>query len=307
MSKNIAIKINNLSKIYKNQKTYSLDNISLEIKSGIIFGLLGPNGAGKSTIINILADLVYKTSGSIEILGKDYSKELNEIKPRIGIVPQELNMDPFFTPFELLELQAGLYGVPREKRQTNKILKLLALEDKADAYARTLSGGMKRRLLIAKAMVHDPEILILDEPTAGVDVELRQTLWNNIRSLKTQGKTIIITTHYLHEAENLCDEIAIINKGKLLVLDETKKIKSKMNYKKITIEHDNSKIIDKDIFKNLKISLIEDVNNLTIEYDPKLVNHQNLLQKLASLKINIKDIKIEDNDFEELFIKLINK
>ena len=307
MSKNIAIKINNLSKIYKNQKTYSLDNISLEIKSGIIFGLLGPNGAGKSTIINILADLVYKTSGSIEILGKDYSKELNEIKPRIGIVPQELNMDPFFTPFELLELQAGLYGVPREKRQTNKILKLLALEDKADAYARTLSGGMKRRLLIAKAMVHDPEILILDEPTAGVDVELRQTLWNNIRSLKTQGKTIIITTHYLHEAENLCDEIAIINKGKLLVLDETKKIKSKMNYKKITIEHDNSKIIDKDIFKNLKISLIKDVNNLTIEYDPKLVTHQNLLQKLASLKINIKDIKIEDNDFEELFIKLINK
>lgn len=307
MSENIAIKINNLSKIYKNQKTYSLDNISLEIKSGIIFGLLGPNGAGKSTIINILADLVYKTSGSIEVLGKDYSKELNEIKPRIGIVPQELNMDPFFTPFELLELQAGLYGVPKEKRQTKKILKLLALEDKADAYARTLSGGMKRRLLIAKAMVHDPEILILDEPTAGVDVELRQTLWDNIRSLKTQGKTIIITTHYLHEAENLCDEIAIINKGKLLVLDETKKIKSKMNYKKITIEHDDSNVIDTDIFKDLKISFIKSINSLTIEYDPKLVTHQNLLQKLAGLQINIKDIKIEDNDFEELFIKLINK
>lgn len=307
MSENIAIKINNLSKIYKNQKTYSLDNISLEIKSGIIFGLLGPNGAGKSTIINILADLVYKTSGSIEVLGKDYSKELNEIKPRIGIVPQELNMDPFFTPFELLELQAGLYGVPKEKRQTKKILKLLALEDKADAYARTLSGGMKRRLLIAKAMVHDPEILILDEPTAGVDVELRQTLWDNIRSLKTQGKTIIITTHYLHEAENLCDEIAIINKGKLLVLDETKKIKSKMNYKKITIEHDDSKVIDTDIFKDLKISFIKGINSLTIEYDPKLVTHQELLQKLAGLQINIKDIKIEDNDFEELFIKLINK
>lgn len=307
MSENIAIKINNLSKIYKNQKTYSLDNISLEIKSGIIFGLLGPNGAGKSTIINILADLVYKTSGSIEVLGKDYSKELNEIKPRIGIVPQELNMDPFFTPFELLELQAGLYGVPKEKRQTKKILKLLALEDKADAYARTLSGGMKRRLLIAKAMVHDPEILILDEPTAGVDVELRQTLWDNIRSLKTQGKTIIITTHYLHEAENLCDEIAIINKGKLLVLDETKKIKSKMNYKKITIEHDDSNVIDTDIFKDLKISFIKSINSLTIEYDPKLVTHQELLQKLAGLQINIKDINIEDNDFEELFIKLINK
>ena len=268
---------------------------------------MGPNGAGKSTIINILADLVYKTSGSIEVLGKDYSKELNEIKPRIGIVPQELNMDPFFTPFELLELQAGLYGVPKRKKANKKILKLLALEDKADAYARTLSGGMKRRLLIAKAMVHDPEILILDEPTAGVDVELRQTLWDNIRSLKTQGKTIIITTHYLHEAENLCDEIAIINKGKLLVLDETKKIKSKMNYKKITIEHDDSNVIDTDIFKDLKISFIKGINSLTIEYDPKLVTHQELLQKLAGLQINIKDINIEDNDFEELFIKLINK
>ena len=200
MLNNIAIKIENLSKIYKNQNDYSLENISLEIKSGIIFGLLGPNGAGKSTLINILADLVYKTSGSIEVLGKDYSKELNAIKPHIGIVPQELNMDPFFTPYELLELQAGLYGVPKEKRRTNEILKLLALEHKADAYARTLSGGMKRRLLIAKAMVHDPDILVLDEPTAGVDVELRQTLWENIKLLKSQGKTIIITTHYLHEA-----------------------------------------------------------------------------------------------------------
>ena len=225
MSENIAIKIINLSKIYKKQKSYSLDHISLEIKSGIIFGLLGPNGAGKSTLINILADLVHKTSGTINILGMNHEIELNSIKPRIGIVPQELNMDPFFTPAELLELQAGLYGVPKNKRQTKKILRLLALEDKADSYARTLSGGMKRRLLIAKAMVHDPDILILDEPTAGVDVELRQTLWENIKLLKDQGKTIIITTHYLHEAESLCDEIAIINNGKLLVSDKTDKIK----------------------------------------------------------------------------------
>ena len=304
-----SIEAKNVNKIYfKNSKEIkALIDFDIQIKRGSIHGLLGPNGAGKSTFINILGGLVKKNTGNIKICGIDIDKNLKLAKFKIGIVPQELNIDPFFTPFELLELQAGLYGVPREKRQTNKILKLLALEDKADAYARTLSGGMKRRLLIAKAMVHDPEILILDEPTAGVDVELRQTLWNNIRSLKTQGKTIIITTHYLHEAENLCDEIAIINKGKLLVLDETKKIKSKMNYKKITIEHDNSKIIDKDIFKNLKIPLIKDVNKLTIEYDPKLVTHQNLLQKLASLKINIKDIKIEDNDFEELFIKLINK
>ena len=307
MKENIAITINNLSKIYKNQKSYSLDNISLEIKSGIIFGLLGPNGAGKSTLINILADLVYKTSGTIKIFGKDYSKELYEIKPRIGIVPQELNMDPFFTPYELLELQAGLYGVPKEKRQTKKILSLLALEDKSDAYARTLSGGMKRRLLIAKAMVHDPEILVLDEPTAGVDVELRQTLWENIKSLKTQGKTIIITTHYLHEAENLCDEIAIINKGKLLIADKTKNIKSKMNFKKIIIEHDNSTTIKDDAFNDLDISFRDHNGYITIEYDPSIISHQELLTRLVKLKISIKDIKIEDNNLEEIFIKLVNE
>ncbi len=307
MNENIAITINNLSKIYKNQKSYSLDNISLKIKSGIIFGLLGPNGAGKSTLINILADLVYKTSGTIKIFGKDYSKELYEIKPRIGIVPQELNMDPFFTPYELLELQAGLYGVPKEKRQTKKILSLLALEDKSDAYARTLSGGMKRRLLIAKAMVHDPEILVLDEPTAGVDVELRQTLWENIKSLKTQGKTIVITTHYLHEAENLCDEIAIINKGKLLIADKTKNIKSKMSFKKIVIEHGNSTIIKDDTFNDLNVSFRNHNNHITIEYDPSIISHQELLTRLVKLKINIKDIKIEDNNLEEIFIKLVNE
>ena len=293
MKENIAIKINNLSKIYKNQKKYSLDNISLEIKSGIIFGLLGPNGAGKSTFIKILDDLVYKTSGTINIFGKDYSKELYEIKPRIGIVPQELNMDPFFTPYELLELQAGLYGVPKEKRLTKKILSLLALEDKSDAYARTLSGGMKRRLLIAKAMVHDPEILVLDEPTAGVDVELRQTLWENIKSLKTQGKTIIITTHYLHEAEYLCDEIAIINKGKLLIADKTKNIKSKMNFKKIIIEHGNSTTIKDDIFNDLDISFKNHNGLIAIEYDPSIISHQEVLTRLVKLKIDIKDIKID--------------
>ena len=307
MKETIAITINNLSKIYKNQKKYSLDNISLEIKSGIIFGLLGPNGAGKSTLINILADLVYKTSGTINIFGKDYSKELYEIKPRIGIVPQELNMDPFFTPYELLELQAGLYGVPKEKRQTKKILSLLALEDKSDAYARTLSGGMKRRLLIAKAMVHDPEILVLDEPTAGVDVELRQTLWENIKSLKAQGKTIIITTHYLHEAENLCDEIAIINKGKLLIADKTKNIKSKMNFKKIIIEHGNSTTIKDDIFDDLDISFSNHDGHIAIEYDPSIISHQEVLTRLVKLKINIKDIKIEENNLEEIFIKLVNE
>ena len=177
MSKNIAIKINNLSKIYKNQKRYSLDKISLEIKSGIIFGLLGPNGAGKSTFINILADLVRKSKGDIKILENDHATNLKKVKSLMGIVPQELNIDPFFTPFELLEIHAGLYGVPKNERHTMEILRMLALEDKAHVYARTLSGGMRRRLLIAKAMVHDPAILILDEPTAGVDVELRTNLW----------------------------------------------------------------------------------------------------------------------------------
>ena len=307
MSKNIAIKIINLSKIYKKQKSYSLDHISLEIKSGIIFGLLGPNGAGKSTLINILADLVRKTSGTINILGMDHEIELNSIKPRIGIVPQELNMDPFFTPAELLELQAGLYGVPKNKRQTKKILRLLALEDKADSYARTLSGGMKRRLLIAKAMVHDPDILILDEPTAGVDVELRQTLWENIKLLKDQGKTIIITTHYLHEAESLCDEIAIINNGKLLVSDKTDKIKSKMNYKKIIIEHDDKKRIDIQVFNNLNINIKEETKKFSLEYDPKKIDHSDLLLKIKNLDIVIKDIKTEEANLEKVFIKLVNE
>ncbi len=306
MTKNIAIKIVNLSKIYQKQKSYSLDRVSLEIKSGIIFGLLGPNGAGKSTLINILADLVHKTSGTINILGMDHEKELNSIKPRIGIVPQELNMDPFFTPAELLELQAGLYGVPKNKRQTKKILKLLALEDKADSYARTLSGGMKRRLLIAKAMVHDPDILILDEPTAGVDIELRQTLWENIKLLKIQGKTIIITTHYLHEAESLCDEIAIINNGKLLISDKTDKIKSKMNYKKIIIEHDDKKRIDIQVFKNLNINIKEEIKKFSLEYDPKKIDHSNLLLKIKNLDIVIKDIKTEEANLEKVFIKLVN-
>ena len=228
MKENIAITINNLSKIYKNQKSYSLDNISLEIKSGIIFGLLGPNGAGKSTLINILADLVYKTSGTIKIFGKDYSKELYEIKPRIGIVPQELNMDPFFTPYELLELQAGLYGVPKEKRQTNKILNLLALEDKSDAYARTLSGGMKRRLLIAKAMVHDPEILVLDEPTLGLDLVYRKDFYSQLIEDYYEGdKTILISTHQVEEIEGVLSDAVFMNQGRIVMKDSIESINQK--------------------------------------------------------------------------------
>ena len=221
MDNDIAISVENLKKIYSsntpNQKV-ALHDISLSIKRGSIFGLLGPNGAGKSTFINILADLVRKTSGKISVMGYDHEKNLKKVKGLMGIVPQELNIDPFFSPYELLEIQAGLYGIPKKNRKTESILKLLALEDKAHAYARTLSGGMRRRLLIAKSMVHDPDILILDEPTAGVDVELRTNLWKNINKLNKLGKTIIITTHYLHEAEELCKEIGIIDDGKLIAL-----------------------------------------------------------------------------------------
>ena len=229
MENNIAISVKNLTKVYNagsNNEILALDNVTLNISSGSIFGLLGPNGAGKSTFINILADLVRKSDGSIKVLNTDHASNLKKVKSLMGIVPQELNIDPFFTPFELLEIHAGLYGVPKKDRKTMEILEMLALEDKAHVYARTLSGGMRRRLLIAKAMVHDPAILILDEPTAGVDVELRTNLWKNIEKLNSKGKTIIITTHYLHEAEELCNEIAIIDEGKLIAHDSTSKIKS---------------------------------------------------------------------------------
>ena len=238
MENNIAISVKNLTKVYNagsNNEILALDNVTLNISSGSIFGLLGPNGAGKSTFINILADLVRKSGGDIKIFNTDYASNLKKVKSLMGIVPQELNIDPFFTPFELLEIHAGLYGVPKKDRKTMEILGMLALEDKAHVYARTLSGGMRRRLLIAKAMVHNPAILILDEPTAGVDVELRTNLWKNIERLNSIGKTIIITTHYLHEAEELCNEIAIIDEGKLIAHDSTSNIKSFIDNREIKI------------------------------------------------------------------------
>ena len=258
MENNIAISVKNLTKVYNagsNNEILALDNVTLNISSGSIFGLLGPNGAGKSTFINILADLVRKSDGSIKVLNTDHASNLKKVKSLMGIVPQELNIDPFFTPFELLEIHAGLYGVPKKDRKTMEILEMLALEDKAHVYARTLSGGMRRRLLIAKAMVHDPAILILDEPTAGVDVELRTNLWKNIEKLNSRGKTIIITTHYLHEAEELCNEIAIIDEGKLIAHDSTSKIKSFIDNREIKIVYNNKDTIDLSSLKNLNIDL----------------------------------------------------
>jgi len=306
MSGDVAISVRDLNKIYgvgsKNEKV-ALNNISLQVKKGSIFGLLGPNGAGKSTFINILADLVRKTSGHIDIFGMSHDEKLKDVKKLMGIVPQELNIDPFFTPYELLEIQAGLFGVPKNKRRTDEILKLLALEDKSHAYARTLSGGMRRRLLIAKAMVHNPEILILDEPTAGVDVELRANLWANINKLNSEGKTIIITTHYLHEAEELCNEIAIINDGNLITNNTTSNIKSLIDRKQIIISLDNE-------YPNLELimelNLECELNNgtLIINYKPSEIRINKILDTLRLSNIQIKDLTINETKLEDVFLKL---
>ena len=306
MPSDIAISVKNLKKIYNanNQdKKTALDNVSLNINKGSIFGLLGPNGAGKSTFINILADLVKKTSGQIEVLGINHEKNLKEVKKLMGIVPQELNIDPFFTPYELLEIQAGLFGVPKKERRTEEILKLLSLEDKSHAYARTLSGGMRRRLLIAKAMVHDPDILILDEPTAGVDVELRANLWGNIYKLNEQGKTIIITTHYLQEAEELCNEIAIIDKGNLIAKDTTLNIKSLIDKRQIIILFDNTNFDIEPILKlNIEHKLRKD--KLVISYKPSEIKFNKILEALKLSDIKIKDLKINETKLEDVFLKL---
>ena len=233
MNKKNALKVEKLTKIYfkkSSNEIKALNNLNLEVKEGEIFGLLGPNGAGKTTFLNILAGTVIKNSGSVNVWGYDLDKNPRQVRSSIGIVPQEVNLDAFFSPKNLLELQAGLYGIPKKDRITDTILNLVSLEKQSNSYARSLSGGMKRRLLIAKAMVHRPPILVLDEPTAGVDVELRKNLWSNVRALNKQGVTIILTTHYLHEAQEMCNKIAIIDKGNLITLDTTDNLLDSIRY-----------------------------------------------------------------------------
>jgi len=306
MSSNVAISVRDLNKIYgvgsKNEKV-ALNNISLQVKKGSIFGLLGPNGAGKSTFINILADLVKKTSGHIDIFGMSHHENLKEVKKLMGIVPQELNIDPFFTPYELLEIQAGLFGVPKNKRRTDDILKLLALEDKSHAYARTLSGGMRRRLLIAKAMVHNPEILILDEPTAGVDVELRTTLWENVRSLNKQGVTTILTTHYLEEAEKMCDRIGILSEGNLVALDTTKNLLERIQTKIVYFSLDKKTNIKDDTFESLKIISNEE-KKLVLSYEKSKLNIDKIIVEIKKQGVLIQDISTDDGDLEDVFLRL---
>ena len=307
MTKLYAIHVENLKKIYSNDSSsqkLALDNITLKIPKGSIFGLLGPNGAGKSTFINILADLVKKSSGKVNVLGVDHEKDLKKVKSLMGIVPQELNIDPFFTPFELLEIQAGLYGVRKEARRTKEILDMLFLSDKANAYARTLSGGMRRRLLIAKAMVHDPEILILDEPTAGVDVELRTNLWKSINLLNKKGKTIILTTHYLHEAEELCDEIAIISEGRLVACDTKRNIKSLVKNKNIIVKYNPKKKLDHSILFNINANINIDNSIIEINYNPNENEFKEVLSSLNNAGVEVVDMNIQDSNLEDVFLKL---
>ena len=305
--KKIALSLKNLSKIYKRKNSNSitaLNNLNLDVNEGEIFGLIGPNGAGKTTFINILGGTVTKTSGEVNVWGFDLDRDPRQIRASIGIVPQEVNLDPFFSPRKLLELQAGLYGVKKNDRITNTILKLVSLEDHANTYARSLSGGMKRRLLIAKALVHQPPILILDEPTAGVDIELRKNLWENVKHLNKQGVTIILTTHYLMEAEEMCNRIGIISKGNLIALDSTKNLIDKIQTKKVTFSIDKEINIEKIKMNSLKI-ISNHKNKLTISYEKSKLKIDEIISFLLKQDAKILDISTDDADIEDVYIELI--
>ncbi len=304
MSKKNVLSVKKLNKIYR-KNIHALKDLNLEVNEGEILGLLGPNGAGKSTFINILAGVTDKTSGEVIVWGFDLDKNPRQVRVSLGIVPQEINVDPFFTPKKLLDLQAGLFGVKKKDRITDTILDLVALKDKSNSYTRNLSGGMKRRLLIAKALVHKPPIIILDEPTAGVDVELRKNLWENIRSLRKLGVTIILTTHYLQEAEELCDRVGIIHKGNLIALDTTENMLNKIQTKTIKFEINKRIVLDDINDKNYNILTNTD-SEFKIEYNKQEFNIQKIIKLLENQGIVIKDIKSEDPDLEDVFVNLTN-
>ena len=281
-----------------------MNDLNLDVKEGEIFGLLGPNGAGKTTFINILAGTVIKTAGKVNVWGYDLDENPRQIRALVGIVPQEVNLDPFFSPKKLLELQAGLYGIKKKDRITDTILKLVSLEKQANSYARSLSGGMKRRLLMAKALVHKPPIVFLDEPTAGVDVELRQNLWKNVRLLNNLGVTIILTTHYLEEAEEMCDRIAILNKGNIVALDSTKNLLNRIQTKKVTFKTDkNINIIDEEL-ESLKI-ISNSENEICVSYEKSKIQMEELINLIKKNNSKIIDISTDDTDLEDVFLRLI--
>ncbi|QXQ06251.1 ABC transporter ATP-binding protein [Sphingosinicellaceae bacterium] len=299
-----AIAIRGLAKTYANGKQ-ALGGIDLDIPRGSIFGLLGPNGAGKSTLINILAGLVRKTAGTASIWGFDIDEHPRNAKASIGIVPQEILFDAFFTPFETMELQAGLYGVPPKKRRTMEILRAVHLEDKAHTYSRTLSGGMKRRLLVAKALVHNPPVLVLDEPTAGVDIELRQQLWDYVRELHAGGTTVVLTTHYLEEAEALCDRIAIIDQGMVVANDETRTLLATAQDKLLIVTFDaDVGIIPEGLGERAEL---RGPRSLAITYDKSTTQAGQLLQRLGEAGLSVVDVSTQEADLEDVFLKLTKR
>ena len=304
MSQN-AIELRGLKKTYaatkKTEAKIALSGIDLDIPRGSIFGLLGPNGAGKSTLINILAGLVKKSSGSVNIWGFDQDENPRQSRAAIGVMPQELNLDPFFTPGASLDMQAGLYGVPKNQRKTDEILRLIGLEDKANSYARSLSGGMRRRLLLGKALVHSPQILVLDEPTAGVDIGLRQMLWDNVRQLNTDGMTVILTTHYLEEAQKMCDQIAIIHEGSLRALDTTENLLSKLDTKTLVVQADLADLITlpKGVIQTTRAD-----GGMAFTYSRSNISPGEILDALRLANVKILDIQTEQPDLQDVFLEI---
>ncbi len=302
-----AIELNDLRKTYKGGKKSpekeALKGINLSIEKGSMFALLGPNGAGKSTLINILAGLVIKTSGIAKIW--DYSIDTNQrmAKSAIGIVPQELNLDAFFTPRALLEIQAGLYGVPAKERRTDELLEAVGLTKQANSYARTLSGGMRRRLMVAKAMVHTPPVLVLDEPTAGVDVELRRALWDYVRELNRKGTTVLLTTHYLEEAEELCDRIAIINHGQLVANEPKTTLLKRLDSKElhITVDRDMTEVPANLHQYN---GILKDSRKLCLRYPPSNVTAGQVIDAVQNAGLGIIDVSSKEADLEDIFLQL---
>jgi ABC-2 type transport system ATP-binding protein len=303
----LAIDLRGLRKIYRGSKRQppkeALKGIDLEVPRGSVFGLLGPNGAGKSTLINILAGLVVKTEGSARIWGFDIDQNPRRARRSIGVVPQELNLDAFFTPREACDIQAGLYGVPKRERRTDEILAAVGLADKADAYARTLSGGMRRRLLVAKALIHEPPVVVLDEPTAGVDVELRRSLWGYMRRLNRQGVTVVLTTHYLEEAQAMCDRIAIIDQGEVVACDDTETLIRRLDEKQLTV-------VVAEPVDSLPPALewfgaqLDGARRIVLRYRPSRARVGDMLDAVRAAGLTITDLATAEADLEELFLRL---
>ncbi|MEN8657616.1 ABC transporter ATP-binding protein [Marivita sp.] len=297
-----AIEIEGLKKTYSGGKD-ALKGINLTVPRGSVFGLLGPNGAGKSTLINILAGLVTKSAGKVTIWGWDQDVNPRQSRAAIGVMPQELNLDPFFTPRGALEVQAGLYGVPKAQRRSDEILEMIGLTDKAEAYARTLSGGMRRRLLLGKALVHRPHVLVLDEPTAGVDIELRRMLWSNVRKLnREEGMTIILTTHYLEEAEEMCDEIAIINHGAVVARDSTSNLLGALDAKTMVIQPDST-VGSLPEVDGIAVTTRDD-GTIAVSYRARQTSAEDVLSMLRDNGVRIRDVRTEQADLEDVFLSL---